>query len=338
MRITIKYDSCWRNSFLDGDNNAPVPKRGRKYIASITSLKNEKNFLKREISEDTVMGVLNRLIGDQRKLYQSRQDENYYFADIENKVTYTDRPQMTQEMTYLRNVSGSTDQNSFTGAIKSNDAMFNSDYSQEFWGVLALSIDELIDFVVSDELLITEIGSSSIPVISKLESLNKEKALPKNENLEKVLSIFTERFGDINYFNNKDEIVVISLYASALYLQLGRLSDKYDMNSAKTKVGGISGISKRGFTKKDFMDKFTTGPKKKIWGNPYIHETFVKGEGKTKNLMTKASGELDIILDILKDEAKEMRTMIYDAGVSSFYLGKKGLAFVSCINTSEVRK
>jgi hypothetical protein len=47
---------------------------------------------------------------------------------------------------------------------------------------------------------------------------------------------------------------------------------------------------------------------------------------------------LDIILDILKDEAKEMRTMIYDAGVSSFYLGKKGLAFVSCINTSEVRK
>ncbi|VVH56215.1 FIG00921294: hypothetical protein, partial [uncultured Gammaproteobacteria bacterium] len=88
MRITIKYDSCWRNSFLDGDNNVPVPKRGRKYIASITSLKNEKNFLKREISEDTVMGVLNRLIGDQRKLYQSRQDENYYFADIENKVTY----------------------------------------------------------------------------------------------------------------------------------------------------------------------------------------------------------------------------------------------------------
>lgn len=48
--------------------------------------------------------------------------------------------------------------------------------------------------------------------------------------------------------------------------------------------------------------------------------------------------KLDIILDILKDEAKEMRTMIYDAGVSSFYLGKKGLAFVSCINTSEVRK
>jgi hypothetical protein len=43
-------------------------------------------------------------------------------------------------MTYLRNISGSTDQNSFTGAVKSNDAMFNSDYSQEFWSVLVLSL------------------------------------------------------------------------------------------------------------------------------------------------------------------------------------------------------
>jgi hypothetical protein len=80
----------------------------------------------------------------------------------------------------------------------------------------------------------------------------------------------TEKFGDIKYLNKKDEVVVISLYASALYLQLDRLSEKYNMNSAKTKVGGISGISKRSFTKKDFMDRFTTGEKKKIWGNPYI--------------------------------------------------------------------
>jgi hypothetical protein len=100
------------------------------------------------------------------------------------------------------------------------------------------------------------------------------------------------------------------------------------MDSAKTKVGGISGISKRGFTKKDFMDRFTTGEKKKIWGNPYIHETFVEGKGKTRNLMTKASGVLDIVIDISRDKAEEIRSMINDAGVSSFYLGKKGLAFV----------
>lgn len=339
MKITIHYDSCWRNSFLDGDNNEPVPKKGRKYIASITNLKNEKNFIPRNVNEDTVMGVLNRLIGDQRKLYQSRQNEDYFFADIEDKVSFSDKPQITQEMTYLRNISGSTDQNSFTGAIKSNDVMFNSDYSQKFWGVLALSIDELINFVISDKLPTKEISLNPISVIGKLELLNKEKSLIKNENLEKVLSIFTEKFGDINYLNTKDEIVVISLYASALYLQLNRLSKIYNMDNVKTKVGGISGISKRGFTKKDFMDRFTTGEKKKIWGNPYIHETFVKGEGKTRNLMTKASGVLDIVIDIKKDEAKKIRDMINNAGVSSFYLGKKGLAFVDGkISISEVRK
>ncbi|CAC9644373.1 FIG00921294: hypothetical protein [uncultured Gammaproteobacteria bacterium] len=324
---------------MDGNNNEPLPKKGRKYIASITSLKNDKNFIKRGVSKDTVMGVLNRLIGDQRKLYQSRQGKNYYFADIEAKVDFNDKnPQLTQEMTYLRNISGSTDQNSFTGAIKSNDAMFNSDYSSEFWGILALNIDELINFIVNDKLIVKAITLNPISVIFKLESLNKEKSLARNSDLEEVLNVFTEKFGDIKYFNIKDEVVVISLYASALYLQLERLSKKYDMASAKTKVGGISGISKRGFTKKDFMDKFTTGAKKKIWGNPYIHETFVKGEGKNKNLMTKANGNLDIILDIPKDKAKEIRTMINNAGVSSFYLGKKGLAFVNDINISEVIK
>ena len=79
MKIVVKYDSSWRNSFLDGNNNEPLPKKGRKYIASMTSLKKSENFIKRDITKDTIMGVLNRLIGDQRKLYQSREDENYYF-------------------------------------------------------------------------------------------------------------------------------------------------------------------------------------------------------------------------------------------------------------------
>lgn len=39
--------------------------------------------------------------------------------------------------------------------------------------------------------------------------------------------------------------------------------------------------------------------------------------------MTKASGVLDIVIDISRDKAEEIRSMINDAGVSSFYLGKK---------------
>ncbi|CAC9611600.1 hypothetical protein [uncultured Gammaproteobacteria bacterium] len=350
MKITICYDSCWRNSFLDGDNNESVPKKGRKYIASMISLKDEKNFLKREITKDTIMGILNRLIGDQKKLYQSRKGDNYYFKDIESKVSCKDSPLLTQEMTYLRNISGSTDQNSFTGSIKYNDVMFNSDYSKEFFGVLALNIDELLDFIINDNFVINDISLDPITIINRLEFLKKERTIKNNDNFIKAFQIFESHFKndrilskkDIfseNYLNAKKEIIVISLYASALYLQLEKLSKKYNMDNVKTKVGGISGISKRGFTKKDFMNRFTSGDKKIIFGNPYIYETIVKGEGKTKNLMIKASGKLDIILNISRDRAQEIRDMINNAGVSSFYLGKKGLAFVDGeINIREVSK
>jgi 3-hydroxyisobutyrate dehydrogenase-like beta-hydroxyacid dehydrogenase len=56
------------------------------------------------------------------------------------------------------------------------------------------------------------------------------------------------------------------------------------------------------------------------------------------SMLTKASGVLEIIIDIPRDQAKELKKMIENAGVSSFYLGKKGLAYVTKIDTREVKK
>ncbi|MGY0595120.1 MAG: type I-Fv CRISPR-associated protein Cas5fv, partial [Paraglaciecola chathamensis] len=94
MRIMIEYESSWRNSFLDPatSNNEPLPKNGRKFIGSMTNLKKPENYLAREVTIDTVMGVLNRLIGDQRKLYQARASDDYYFSEIEKTVYFEDRP------------------------------------------------------------------------------------------------------------------------------------------------------------------------------------------------------------------------------------------------------
>ena len=153
--------------------------------------------------------------------------------------------------------------------------------------------------------------------------------------MNETFQVLTNKFCKFKGINNKGLITPIALYCSALYLQLELLSKKYDMSTAKTKAGGISGISNNGFTKKDFMSRFTTGEKKKVWGNPYIHEEFVKGEGKTKHLLTKVSGTLDIIIKIPRAQAKDINEMIENAGVSSFYLGKKGLAYVSKISTRE---
>ena len=332
MKLTIKYESSWRNSFLDGSNNEPLPKTGRKFIGSMTSLKKPENFIKREITLDTVMGVLNRLIGDQRKLHQSRNETNYFFSDIEDLVIFEDKPEsISNEMTYIRNISGSTDQNSYTGAIKVNDPMFLSDYSVELWGILALSLEEVCHFIINPHLVGKIIAPDPLTIIARLEELNKEKPIENTDLVNEAFEILSDRFEKFKGLNKQGLVFPIALYCSALYFQLELLSTKYDISSAKTKAGGISGISNNGFTKKDFMNRFTTGDKKKIWGNPYIHEEFIKGEGKTKHLMTKASGALNIKINVDKTKGKEIVKMIENAGVSSFYLGKKGLAYVSKI-------
>ncbi|SDL54251.1 hypothetical protein SAMN05660337_3245 [Maridesulfovibrio ferrireducens] len=332
MKIILKYESSWRNSFLDGSNNEPLPKEGRKFVGSMTNLKKPDNFIKREVTIDTVMGVLNRLIGDQKKLYQSRQSESYYFNNIEDQISFVDTPSsITNEMTYIRNITGSTDQNSYTGMVKTNDPIFQSDYSKEFWGVLFLELPNLCEFIINNSKINQTLTMDPLSIAERIESFDKLKAIEKEGSIQTAFEILQKNFPDFKGVNAKGLVIPRSLYCSALYLQLERLSGIYDTDSAKTKAGGIGGISKNGFTKKDFMSRYTTGEKKKIWGNPYYCEEFIKGEGKTRKLMTKASGTLEIKIDVDRKQGQEIAQLIENAGVSSFYLGKKGLAYVTKI-------
>ncbi len=338
MKIAIEYEASWRNSFLDGNNNEPLPsKKGRKFIGSITALKKSENYITRDVTLNTVMGILNRLIGDQRKLYQAREDKEYYFRDIEPLVTFKDDVKVSSsELVYLRNMSGNTDQNSYTGMIKTDDEMFTSDYAKEFWGVLTLDVDELMEFIVHGKEITKSIELDPLIISDRFATIGKIKALDESDTVMEVLAVLEKNFEGTNYKNNKGLVVPLNLYCSALYLQLERLSSQYDLSSALTKTGTITGISKRLFTKKDFMNRFTTGEKKKIFGNPYIAKSFEKGVGQVTSMLTKASGVLEISIDIERDEAKALKKLIENAGVSSFYLGKKGLAYVSNIDTRKV--
>ncbi|MDD3596512.1 type I-Fv CRISPR-associated protein Cas5fv [Sulfuricurvum sp.] len=336
MKIEIEYEASWRNSFLDGSNNEPLPKNGRKYIASSTNLAKSENYVKRDVTLSTVMGILNRLIGDQRKLYQAKNDENYYFKNIEKFTTFFDIPKAeNSEIVYLRNMLGNTDQNSFTGMINTDDELLTSDYSKELWNVLALDFNELVNFIVNATTVEKEMLLDPIAISDRFAEIGKFKAVdPSNEVLQ-ALAVLDTKFEGTNYKNNKELIVPLNLYCSALYLQIERLSKSYDLSSALTKSGSIAGISKRLFTKKDFMNRFTTGEKKKIFGNPYIAKSFVQGEGQVTSKLTKVNGHLEIILDIDREKARELEQLIENAGVSSFYLGKKGLAYVAHIDTRE---
>lgn len=343
MKISIEYESSWRNSFLEDvdGNNKPLPKKGRKFIASgqnISGMKSKPEyFIKREISKNTVMGIMNRLIGDQRKLYQARQDGKYFFRQFEENISFEDSPLYSHEITYIRNMNNSEDQNSFTGMIKTNDAIFISDYSREFWGVLALTVEDLCDFITNETPVTSCQDLNPIAIISRLDEIKKLTPLQGNELAENAMQILASKFPKIKPLNKKGDILILPLYCSALYLHLERLSKQYDTSSARSARGGITGISNNGFTPKDFLQRYTTGEKKKIWGNPYMRKERKKGEGEVVSLMTKASGRLEINIDVDRDKAKEIRRLIENAGVSSFYLGKKGLAYVTDIDTREVR-
>ncbi|GDX84288.1 hypothetical protein LBMAG43_03300 [Methylococcaceae bacterium] len=340
MRITIKYEASWRNSFLDGSNNEPIPKEKRGFIGSMTNLGKRNsdgqypNFIQRDITHNTVMGVLNRLIGDQRKLYQSKQCPNYFFAEAEENITFEDHPHdrlnpISKEIVYIRNMSGSTDQNAFTGMIKGNDPIFSSDYSDAFWGVLTLDFYTLCQFIIHSDFVVENTRTfDPLNVLEQLGQLNKLKSVEVSGDIKTALSELKSHFSDSEYLDAKGMVKPIMFYCSALYLQISRLNQHFDLSNALTKSGGISGISKRRFTPKDFMDRFTTGSKKPIWGNPYLLKEKRKGEGEVVSMLTKASGTLDIHLDIDSEKATQLKNMIEAAGVSSFYLGKKGLAYV----------
>jgi len=351
MQIIIEYESSWRNSFLEGSNNEPLPKKGRNYLASNSKLDEDpKHYIEHKITFNTIMGILNRLIGDQRKLYQAKEQNNYFFKDVEPKISFKDKNVVeSNEIVYIRNMTGNTDRNSFSGPINDKHELFTSDYSKELWKIISLDFNYLIKFILEGEIqneadaildpaliidIIKEFKDIKLEKILEIFNLDKNEVneasnyLKNNRELNKQLKnqfpALQKTFSDINYVT-EDKVILRAFYCSSLYLQALRLSKIYSMDGVLLK-----GFSVNGFTPKDFMKPLTKGMKM-VWGNPYIREEFIKGEGKVRRMLTKASGQLEIHLNIPNEKARELKDLIDSAGVSSFYLGKKGLAYVSAI-------
>jgi hypothetical protein len=343
MDISIKFEGSWRNSFLDGDNNVPIPKGGRNYIASSQMLKKSAaNFIEREVTLDTVMGVLNRLIGDQRKLYQSRSSQfakSYFFKDVEEQklVTFEEVDlEITGEVVYLRNMNGSVDPAASAGLVDTTGPLFTSDYSSELWGVLNLSVEGLYEFIATEGYPVPPFSAekpcSPAFVCDFFERAGKLKSVELVGDVALAVQALAPYAAEAQFLDKKKNTVILArLYCSALYLQLDRIKKRFDVSSALTKAGNISGISKVTFTQKDFMKPLSSGGSKLTYGNPYKVFVFKEIVGKTQKMLSKARGTLKINLEVDREKAIEIKEMIEAAGVSSFYLGKKGLAYVDNI-------
>ena len=143
--------------------------------------------------------------------------------------------------------------------------------------MLGLEIEDLYDFILESKLDKGCIDLHPLAILNRLEELKSLKPVGNEGRVKSSVEYLQNCFEDYNPFNKKGQVILLSIYCSALYLQLQRLEKQFDMQSAKSKTGKISGISKNGFTPKDFMDRYTTGAKKLIYGNPYIREEYIKG-------------------------------------------------------------
>lgn len=394
MRITIEYDSCWQTTFLDSQYDTPVSKR--KFVAT-TKTKGDKPA---QITMSTVLGVLYRLIGDQRKLYQIKESDNSYFSNYEECISFqlVKTVATDQELMYLTNKSEDRcGQSNFLGVLSDDNPWFFSDEAPLLWSVLFLDKEQLISFILCEEAHLTpiddctpkslilrlneitdtknnsgavlkvksklldeksiEINKAKQAVVLQKEKSKLKKGKQKEKSIEKVneLQIRLDSLNaELEYIKVNEEIdnfdkqlnkVVdvlsaifpnskrsgeeyckggivypTSIYSAALYLQAKRLLDRgEDISFVKTKNGDIhiQGFSKRGFNGvRDWLNKMTGGRKKAV-GTPCI--------------VQKQTGQLEVEIDVDKEKAKEIESMIECAGVSSFYLGKKGLAYVSKI-------
>lgn len=391
MKIHIEYDSCWQNSILDNKTISPNSTT-RKFNKS----KSAGNI--QRISKNTVLGVLYRLMGDQRALHQIKESDNHYFSDIEDNIDFElKKPVDYKELVMLINKSNDrTSDGKYIGVPRDDVELFFSEDASKLWAVLYLGTDEVVNFINKPS-LITDKGSSMPRDIlnrisdiqdfnpletmerlvgiekfkrgkqkerlAKLQNDNKTKQgvidklnesiekidgnisiIEKDENIKRVtkeinntLLSLKKHFPEIpreDYIKKAGEVQLMRLYSAALYLQAILLEESGEdvskiyilqTKGSNKECKTIQGFSKKGFNGvRDFLNPLSTGGNKKTVKTPF--------------LLTKASGQLEINIDINRDKAKKIKSMIEDAGVSSFYLGKKGLAYVSHIDTREVRR
>lgn len=436
MKVTIEFDSCWQASFLGDDEKKTFDLNGNSVFYSKGDFKGslkknyhafngcEQKFVATSgtrgekytpISKSTILGVLCRLIGDQRPLWKAKKDPNYYFSDIEDRVLQpvVERDlQDSCELVYLTNKTDNRcSQSSYIGVLDNDNPWFFLEECRLLWCILYLSKEQLIEFILSDEVckgienselckptwlikrldIISDLMSEEGAVIKtkerqqkdqqsvvdkkskylsdyknkitmkpptsvRLKAKSEEKIAGLNEEFLEAKSCLDELversesdfevalnkavvYLSSKYPNGKklgeeyckDGVVYpMSLYAAALYLQAERLVKNGKVlpfiDTSKPEIQ-IQGFSKAGFNGvRDWLNKMAGGRKKSVGTPCYI---------------SKHSGKLEIEIN-LSDEDKgrefpeltrgqEIQRLIENAGVSSFYLGKKGLAYVSNI-------
>lgn len=333
MKIIIEYENKWGNSFL----SEPSKNGARNYIASQSALKKNENYKEKDISLTTVLGILYRLIGCRKPIDKLSLNEKYFDKYISNnKLTFNNKI-ITEynEIVYLRNANNSNDQNSFSGVP--DDSIMECKDIQKLFNIIIFNREQLINYILND--IYPNIEINKIELIDFVDLIDKKHKSEKikEEILLNEINIKLKKMNSNFDFVLDSSLYLIAINKMTILLFSDENFEKYSKFLTKNKTfAGITFSNGKSFTKKDFMSKFSAV--KIQYGNPYIAEIWVENVNSKENKkmkinknLNKKNGILEINIDCNEEEGYKIQELIENAGVSSFYIGKKGLAYITKI-------
>lgn len=398
MKIKIRYSSKWSNSFSD-----PITKKNNAVSlgAIQESIKGKKvtinendsyeeimkkindvhpNFQYNAITQNTVLGVVSRLLGEIRYLNNFIEVEKEHIINkLKDKISFTLEDQnMFNEIVRLSTPEKEVQSNG-AGVIgekaKNNILLTKNEYSELFYSVFNIvdldtlkefievlknskKLEDLKYFFVKKDLLYKENFELHKFIelynknVKQTESLDKEyrNMLSGKIEINSDIVDYIEVIKEIGKLNHNDENFhlkpkFINMAGVLVYLVSNfLLRNQYEIKGVLVESkGNIKGIAEAsgGLTIKDFYNAFAS--KKTSSDSPYFLKSkfFNKKENKKINQgdfslgITKEDGILNINIDVDEEEAVELKNIINAVGVSTFQLGKKGLAYVERIETYE---
>jgi hypothetical protein len=292
------------------------------------------NFKYNDITIDTILGILCRLVGDVRRLDDIKLIENHPIVKIKDKISFINNNSYYQNELINLHTPPKTSPNGAGGMIiNQSPLMINNDFSENFFSIFNYrSEDELLIYIEK--------------LLKKDTSIRFEKYIGEVSllNLVRQMNLGEERFKGSDSNEKFSKLLgkkVYNIYGLLLYERINYLNyfKDYPEEIAQTlnKNGNIPGIATTsgGLTVKDFYSAYVK-EKKTTWNLPYSIKTkrvfFKDGEKMNFNAslgVTKEGGNLVINLNVDNDVAQEIKTMIKEASVNTFYMGKKGLAYIT---------
>ncbi len=404
MKITIEYESKYSLSTVKNGENiltgmAVITEGSNKNVQNIFSKNNNflenikelnkyyPNFQYADITENTVVGILCRLVGEIRRL--DMLDNTHPVLKLRNKITFKNENVSFQNENVLLHTTLKEVQNNAGGLIdeaKSSHFLLSKNaLSETLLSVFEIkNQSELIELLNGLKNNDPKFFYSSYLKPIKVDSFLKEHILADNTHKEIILGLdyhdgknrllevngrlfFGEDINVIALKNyilqgndnpnfkpasiteerkklNVDEIFNVFGFLFAKKISFLRENNLFknefetSLNGQKTSIRGLAPGS-GSITIKDYYTNFVS-EKKMAWTMPYSvalkKDLFVKNDLNEFNAgakigVTKECGVLTINLNLSKEEEEWVLEKIENAGVNTFNLGKKGLAYVSKI-------